>query len=478
MTLTDLIAQDVPTCRPNASVAAIEPALVARGFAVVLERSHVVGLITPGMALARRHALVWDCLTPVPTLSRTTSIEEALRLFVQLQVPALPITEGGKYAGVVLHDAVMARAAADATAQRHATALRESEAKYHALVAHLPDIIFLVDDTCRIDYTNHPPVGLTAAEALSTNVLDYVQPEYQAMVRAEIAHVFRTGEPRQYEIQARGPDSTISWYETRLFRMDEHATARICLITRDITERKQYEASLVEADRAKDEFLAVLSHELLTPLVSMLGWSAEALRAGTPEMLAQAMPIVHRNAVRQKRLVDDLLDMTQLIHHKITLTFEHVDLNVQAGQAVENIRQLVEERQLRLVMESSSDPLPVHVDPARLQQCLGNLLHNSVKFTPPGGTLTVSSRRDGDQALCCVEDTGRGIPPEALPTIFQVFRQVDRDERYGGLGLGLAVAHGIITLHGGSITAESDGSDCGSRFTIALPIVDPRSGGG
>jgi len=228
---------------------------------------------------------------------------------------------------------------------------------------------------------------------------------------------------------------------------------------------------LKEADRAKDEFLAVLSHELQTPLTSMLGWSAEALQRQTPEFMTMAMEIVHRNAIRQKRLVEEILDMSRLIHRKISLDLAPTDLAAQAGYAVDNMRLEATQRHLRLAFTSSIDPLPILADSSRLQQCISNLLHNSLKFTPAEGTITVECRREGQEALLIVRDTGCGIDPEAIPTLFTVFYQVNRDERTGGLGLGLAVTRGIINLHGGRIWAESAGVGQGSTFCIALPLT-------
>lgn len=242
------------------------------------------------------------------------------------------------------------------------------------------------------------------------------------------------------------------------------ATVAVVSTIEDITVLK-------EADRAKDEFLAVLSHELQTPLTNMLGWSTEALRDDDPELMARAMVIVHRNAIRQRRLVEEILDMSRLLHRKIELQVEETDLGLQASQAVESVAHDGTRQHQQLVLDLCADPLPVRADPVRLQQCIGNLLHNSLKFTPEGGSITVRCRRDGDRAVLSVIDTGRGIDPAALPTLFQVFRQVDRDERAGGLGLGLAVTRGIIELHGGTVTADSPGIDQGSTFSISLPLA-------
>ncbi len=239
----------------------------------------------------------------------------------------------------------------------------------------------------------------------------------------------------------------------------------------DITERKKVENALLEADQAKDEFLAVLSHELQTPLTSMLGWSAEAIRIGTPEMMERAMEIVHRNALRQKRLIDDILEMSRLIHHKIDLQLEVSDLWTQANMAVENVLQNATEQKISLKLAPLEIQLPIQVDINRMQQCIANLLHNSLKFTPEGGTISLKCSREGKRAALRISDTGRGLSAEALPMIFDIFRQVKRDERVGGLGLGLAITRGIVELHGGGITAESAGENLGSAITLYLPLV-------
>ncbi|MHB9108803.1 MAG: sensor histidine kinase [Armatimonadota bacterium] len=249
--------------------------------------------------------------------------------------------------------------------------------------------------------------------------------------------------------------------------IEGHIVAAAVLIE-DIT-------ALREADRAKDEFLSVLSHELQTPLTAILGWSGFALQQDAPEYFRQAMQVVYRNAYRQKTLISDMLDISRLIHRKFSIVTEPLDLTEQARQAVENMRPQAEERQITLASEMPAAPLPVHADPARLQQCLANLLQNGLKFTPAGGSVTMSCRREGNDALLSISDTGRGIEPEKLPEIFHPFRQVDRDDSIGGLGLGLSVVHGIIELHGGYVSANSAGLGLGSTFTISLPISTDES---
>ena len=245
---------------------------------------------------------------------------------------------------------------------------------------------------------------------------------------------------------------------------------RVRIYGMDISERKK-------AERAKDEFLAVLSHELQTPLTNMLGWSRLALERQSTEYTARAMEVVHRNALRQKRLVEELLDMSRLIHRKIELKLEQTDSSIQLQQAVENVQHDAAQRRITLLVDPQTEPLPIQVDPVRLQQCLGNLLYNSLKFTPEGGTITVSCRRESDHAVLSVHDTGRGISRDELPTLFALFRQVDRDERAGGLGLGLSIVRGIVELHGGRVWADSPGAGLGSTFSLAFPLADATVSG-
>ncbi len=230
-------------------------------------------------------------------------------------------------------------------------------------------------------------------------------------------------------------------------------------------------SSLKEADRAKDEFLAVLSHELQTPLTAILGWSDLALDNGTPLFLRQALEVVLRNARRQQVLIADMLDMSRLIHRKLELSLTITDLKQQAQQAVENLRHQADERRIHLTLRAATVPLPIHADPMRFQQCLGNLLQNSLKFTPAGGNISVTTRRKEQTAVITVRDTGQGMSPETIQTIFSPFLQIDPDEQNGGLGLGLAITRGIIELHGGQICATSPGKGRGSTFTITLPLA-------
>jgi signal transduction histidine kinase len=233
-------------------------------------------------------------------------------------------------------------------------------------------------------------------------------------------------------------------------------------------------AARVEAERAnlaKDEFLALVSHELRTPLNAVLGW-AMLLKGGTldEEKRARAVEAIERSARTQLQLIEDLLDVSRAIRGKLTITRRDLDLVEVARAALEVVQPTAQERGITLEAAGVAAPAPISGDRARLQQVIWNLLTNAVKFTPRGGTVTLRVHADDTGPTLVVEDTGAGIAPELLPHLFERFRQGDlRGGRSQGLGLGLAIVRHIVGLHGGTVTAASDGPGKGSRFTVQLP---------
>jgi PAS domain S-box-containing protein len=262
--------------------------------------------------------------------------------------------------------------------------------------------------------------------------------------------------------------------------------AEVVLIERDITDEvaaeRQREQLLQaerfargEAERAsrlKDEFLATLSHELRTPLNAIVGWSHILRRTARDPALMQAVDTIERNALAQAKLIDDLLDMSRIMAGKIGLTFTRFKLGPVVAAAASALRPVADEKGVILAADLESDTW-VLGDAARIQQVVANLLSNGVKFTPPGGRVELHVAENGPQVRLVVRDTGRGIPPEFLPSMFERFRQADSSitRRHGGLGLGLSIAKQIVELHGGTIAAESPGPDGGSTFIVTLPIA-------
>ncbi|MGQ0648847.1 MAG: ATP-binding response regulator, partial [Gemmatimonadaceae bacterium] len=232
-------------------------------------------------------------------------------------------------------------------------------------------------------------------------------------------------------------------------------------------------AELQRADRRKDEFLATLAHELRNPLAP-IRHAIEIARAtpGVPPTVQWAAEVVERQARQMTRLVDDLLDVSRITRARLDLRREPVELASVIQSAIEACRPAIEAAGHSLTITHTSEPVVLHADPARLAQVFGNLLHNSAKYTGPGGHIVVSTERSDHEVVVRVRDTGIGIPAESLPSIFEMFTQVDRslERRQGGLGVGLALAKQVVELHGGRIAAFSNVEQGGSEFVVTLPL--------
>jgi signal transduction histidine kinase len=241
----------------------------------------------------------------------------------------------------------------------------------------------------------------------------------------------------------------------------------------EVAERARAEAALKEADRHKDEFLAVLAHELRNPLAPIRN-AVEIMRRSslTDPQLVWSRDVVERQVKHLTRLVDDLLDVSRITRGNINLSREPVAVSTIIARAIETIQPLIAEQRHELTVNVSDDVLEVEGDLTRLTQVLGNLLNNAAKYTDPGGRISVSAMRAGQDVEIRVRDNGIGIPPELLPRLFQLFTQVDAaaHRAQGGLGIGLALVRQLVQMHGGSVTAYSDGPGSGSEFLIRLPL--------
>ncbi len=230
---------------------------------------------------------------------------------------------------------------------------------------------------------------------------------------------------------------------------------------------------LAEANRAKDVFLATLSHELRTPLTPVVGW-IKLLRNGTLDAsgVAQALDAIERNAWLQSRLIDDLLDTSRIATGKLHFEPHPTDLNIAVKAAIDTVLVSAASRNIDLTFRLSPTPVIVKGEPVRLQQIVWNLISNGIKFTEPGGKVTVVVESDGSEARVVVEDTGIGIDPQFLPHVFDRFRQADgsTSRMHGGLGLGLAIGHALTRMHGGTLEAHSNGNGQGARFILRLKV--------
>ena len=230
------------------------------------------------------------------------------------------------------------------------------------------------------------------------------------------------------------------------------------------------------ANRLKDEFLATVSHELRTPLSAILG-SAHLLESGhlDPARTIDAIRVIARNAKASARIIDDLLDVSRIIHGDVRLDRRHIDLTGVIQEALDALRLAAQDKAIDMTFVGSAVPAFVDGDALRLTQIVENLLSNAVKFTPPGGRIDVRLTSTGSQAEIQVTDTGQGITPEFMPHLFKPFTQAKTaTTRQGGIGLGLAIVTSLVERHGGSVHAESPGTGKGATFTIRLPALAPH----
>ena len=244
------------------------------------------------------------------------------------------------------------------------------------------------------------------------------------------------------------------------------------------TQRKRADG-LAEANRSKEEFMALLSHELrspLSPILNALG-ILRRMRTNDP-IIENAGNIIDRQVGQMVRLVDDLLDITRITNGKLRLTKEKVELRVVANRAAETCRPLMEASKHEFSVSLPTQPVWVDADPARLEQVVVNLLNNAAKYTDPGGLIRMAVSREGDEAVLRVRDNGVGVAPDMLPKIFDLFTQVDGSlgRSYGGLGIGLALARNLVEMQDGRLQARSGGVGQGSEFTVKLPAAPAGTG--
>ncbi|MBD1873549.1 PAS domain-containing protein [Nodosilinea sp. FACHB-131] len=371
-------------------------------------------------------------------------------------------------------------------------ALRESEERYRVLAEAMPQMVWMADRT-GVQYWNqrwYDYTGLSKDAAVGVGGTEIVHPDEQARALELWQQALDQGIGFDLEQRIRRRDGVYRWFINRGLPVPDSSgavTRWVGTIT-DVDDQKQLEtqrAQLLEqecvareaaetANRIKDEFLAVLSHELRSPLNPILGW-ARLLRMGqlSESKVDYALETIERNAKLQAQLIDDLLDVSRILRGKLVLNSLPVSLSTVVKESLETVRSLGEAKDVQFDTELDGAPLKVLGDPNRLKQVVWNLLSNAVKFAPQGGRVAVRLAYDDSWAQIQVSDSGKGIAPEFLPHVFDRFRQADstttRD--FGGLGLGLAIAHQIADLHHGTIQAESPGENQGATFTVRFPVM-------
>ncbi|MDC0739722.1 ATP-binding protein [Polyangium mundeleinium] len=356
--------------------------------------------------------------------------------------------------------------------------LRESEQRFRTLADTAPVAIWMGDASGACEYMSAAWLRLTGQTQEQTLGLGWVTPIHPED-RQRVAQTFATaaavGEPFTLEYRLKVADGSYRWvldYGAPRRSEDGNFLGFIGSCT-DITERKQAEQMQVEADRRKDEFLAMLAHELRNPLAPMRT-ALHIIRARQANAATDRhLQILERQTDNLARLVDDLLDVSRLTRGKIELRKERLDISTVVARAVDATRGLIEGRHHTLTVELPDEPVPVFADAVRLEQILVNLLTNAAKYTDPGGHIDLRVTRMGAQVEISVHDDGVGIAPHMLDRVWHIFEQVERtlDRAQGGLGIGLSIVRHLVEMHGGTVEARSPGLGHGSTFLVWLPLA-------
>ncbi|MEO8734568.1 MAG: PAS domain-containing protein, partial [Flavobacteriales bacterium] len=350
---------------------------------------------------------------------------------------------------------------------------------YTTILTTTPDFAYIWGADYKFLYANKALLdlyGLTEEEYVGHSFRDVGYPEWHArMHEQEMDEVIRTGKPLRGKVpfQAKGGSGIYDYIFMPVFGPDGKVEA-IAGTTRDVTALERSAEALKEADKRKDEFLAVLAHELRNPLAPLRS-GVELLREDTsPGVLQQAQDIMSRQIEHMVHLVDDLLDLSRVNRGAIELRKATIPLRKMLDLALETVRPLIQDRKHHLHLELGHSSLIVNGDITRLAQVFSNLLNNAAKYTEPGGDITVRVVKEDGVVNITVSDSGIGIEQQDLAKVFEMFAQVDRksERAKGGLGIGLNIVQRLVQMHGGTISAASEGLGKGSDFTVTLPLEE------
>jgi PAS domain S-box-containing protein len=387
----------------------------------------------------------------------------------------------GDEVNVYAHD-ITARVRAEEALRERDERLREAMQRLESLLENSPlAVVEWSSVDFRVSRWSHEAeriFGWSAEEIVGKRIdeLNWVFPEDWPLVEQVMQDMLNGSRPRNVSknrnLRKDGSIIHCEWYNSTV--TDSSGTlASVLSLVLDVSERKRIEQELRDANRRKDEFLGMLSHELRNPLAPIRN-SLYILDHAEPtgQQARRAKEVASRQVAHLTRLVDDLLDVTRIAREKVELRRTCIDVADLARRTGDDYRALMDEAGVLFVTEAPTEPVWVHGDETRLAQVIGNLLQNAAKFTPAGGRVTLSVVRAADRVEVRVRDTGAGIEPELVADIFQPFVQAKQSlaRTEGGLGLGLALVKGLVELHGGTVEVASEGRDRGAEFTIRLPL--------
>jgi PAS domain S-box-containing protein len=378
--------------------------------------------------------------------------------------------------------------AADITERhRFQERLRISEERYRALFDSIDEGFCLIEvlfDSAGVPF-DFRFLEVNPAFGKQTGLVDPVGKRMSELVPDNEAHWFAacgnvalTGQPIRFHDEAKALGR---WFDVYAARLGSQGSKTVAVLFNDITDRKRANDDLraladelAESDRRKTEFLATLAHELRNPLAPLTsGLQVMKLSAADPAVVERTRGMMERQVNHMVHLVDDLLDIARISTGKVDLKKERVELHTIIASAVETSMPLIEAGRHELAVHVPDEAMLLEVDLTRVAQVVSNLLNNAAKYTPARGRIGLTVRRDGDQVVIAISDTGIGIPPAAMTTVFEMFTQVGRnmERAQGGLGIGLSLVRRLVELHGGTVSAASEGVGRGSTFTVRLPLL-------
>jgi PAS domain S-box-containing protein len=370
----------------------------------------------------------------------------------------------------------------DITERRQAEqALRASEERFRAMAETVPEILFTCGPDGSSDYNNprfYEYTGLSPGSAEGYGWVHVLHPDDAERATTLWQQAVATGEPFEIRYRYRAGDGSYRWFlgRARPIRDETGGIVKWFGSCSDIDDLIRAQEALKQADRCKDQFLAMLGHELRNPLGAILNAShVLAHEASDPAAVARAQDVIRRQALHMSRLLDDLLDVARVTQRKIILQKRSLDVRTLVEDALASVRPLVDSKHLEITVAVAGTPMYVLGDPARLLQVLVNLLSNAAKYTPAGESVRLTLDGEEGQAVIRVRDNGVGIAPEMLEHIFELFVQchdtLDRSE--AGLGVGLTLVRALVEMHGGQVSAHSAGLGHGSEFVVRLPLCRP-----